>query len=201
MRFIKLSLAALLAAGVLGALVGAASAGRLSLSGQTFRATFASVEYFGGASPARCALTLEGSFHSRTIVKTAGSLVGYVTRAVHGVCQQPGSATVLTATLPWHVRYRAFSGALPNISSTSLDLIGFSVNIREPSIGLTCLVRSTAEQPATLTFNREAAGVLSSVGLGGEIVSNCVGIRFRVAGTSNSLTALNSTTRITLTLI
>src|SRR5689334_18146864 len=89
---------------LLTALTGTAAAGRLSSSSQTFRATFREVRYTGGFQPPTCALTLEGSFHARTIVKTITTLVGSITRASLGSCTQ-GSADVLVITLPWHLQY------------------------------------------------------------------------------------------------
>src|SRR5438270_3751470 len=116
MKLCKLLLAVVGATVLLGALVGTASAARLSNSSTTFRATWTSAEFSGGFGTPRCSLTLEGSLHSATIVKTRGSLVGYITRASVGPCVN-GSATVLTATLPWHVQYDSFTGTLPSIAT------------------------------------------------------------------------------------
>src|SRR5690348_4900997 len=116
MRFAKSSLATLTVVLVLGALAGTASAGRLSSSSQTYRVTFTSVEYLGVLTAPRCSLTLEGSFHPRSIPKRAGALVGYLTSAVGGTCAS-GSQTVLREALPWHVRYASFEGTLPDITT------------------------------------------------------------------------------------
>lgn len=149
-----------------------------------------------------CALTLEGSFHERRTAKVAESLVGFVTRAGFGGCST-GSATVLTETLPWHVRYMAFTGTLPNISSIRAKIVGAGVQVRENVFGITCLLRSSAAEPTIATFNREALGALSTVTLNGEIASGaeCGGVRGGVSGTSNTLTVQSSATRITITLI
>jgi hypothetical protein len=196
------TLAALVGAtAVLAALTSAAAARSLSTSNQQLRATFARVEMGGEAGIARCALTLEGSFHERTTAKVAERLVGYVTRATLGACET-GSATVLTETLPWHVRYRGFTGTLPNITSIEAKIVGAAVRAREP-LGFTCLIRSTETEPTTARFTRESLGALTSATIAGEIASGieCSGARGLVIGTSTTLTVLNSTSRITISLI
>jgi len=155
----KLMLCCLAVALFLGAAVSLASASRLSFSASSFRLawdrtiagatdlTFASTI----GSPVTCPLTLEGTFHSQTITKTANLLVGYVTRASIGtngastaVCTG-GNATVLTATLPWHVQYSSFGGTLPNITSVTLRLIGGSFSFNAGTV--TCLARGSATEP------------------------------------------------------
>lgn len=186
---------------LLGALVGIASAGRLSTSNQSLRATFAPLEFSGGFGTTRCPVTLEGSFHQRTTSKVAGSLVGYITSAAAGACST-GSVTVLTETLPWHIRYASFTGTLPNITAIRATVTGTAFRIREVG-GVTCLARSTEAEPVTILFNREASGAITSATAGGVIAAGaeCLGIRGTMAGTSNSLTVANSATRITVTLI
>src|SRR5215218_2044238 len=101
-----------------------ASAARLSYSSQTYRATFARVNFAGaGVGTIECAMTLEGSLHTRTITKTTGLLMGLMTRATVGVCAR-GSATVNTATLPWHDTYGSFVGTLPNITRINQTVVG-----------------------------------------------------------------------------
>jgi len=201
-RLGKPLLAVVGAAVLLGALVGAATAGRLSTSSQTLRATFASLEFAGAFGTTRCPVTVDGSFHSRTTSKVASSLVGQITRAVIGTCAR-GSATVLTETLPWHVRYASFSGTLPNISSIQATIVGVASRIREEVGGVACLSRTTVEEPATMRFNREAGGTVTSAVLGGTVRAGaeCLEVSASFIGTSNSLTVLNNTTRITITLI
>jgi hypothetical protein len=184
---------------VMSLLVGAASAGRLSTSSQTGRATFSAVSFRGGFGTTVCSVTLEGSFHTRTIVKTAGSLVGYITRAASGGCSQ-GSATILTETLPWHMRYSSFTGTLPNISGIIFRIISLSFQIREPVFGITCLARSTEAAPTIATYNREAGGALTTAITSSRVPTNC-GTEGELSGTSNSFTVLGSATRITITLI
>ncbi len=199
MKYVKCLLAMALAAVALGALVGTASANRLSFSSSTLRGTWASTEFAGGFGTVRCSMTIEGSLHSRSIVKTAGALIGYITRASIGPCAT-GSATVLTATLPWHIRYSSFSGTLPNISRITANVIGMGLQIREPTLGITCLATSTAAEPVIIIIVREAGGIIVIIVWGGEIETSC-GLKGTLGGSSNAPTVLGATTRITVTLI
>ncbi|HEU4702902.1 MAG TPA: hypothetical protein VFS37_10510 [Conexibacter sp.] len=197
MRHCKLLLAAACCAVLLSALVGSASAGRLSTVTQTFRSSFRSVSLNGVFGSITCQMSLEGSLHSRTIAKSSGTLIGYVTAAALGTCAE-GRATILRETLPWHVRYASFSGTLPNITSIRVNVSGFSLRIQEPFAG--CLWRSEAANPLIITLNREAGGSLTTAELGGTMPSTC-----GFSGTASSdrapVTILNSTVRVTVTLI
>jgi hypothetical protein len=197
MKLVRMLASTSVAVVMLSALVGTSSAGRLSSSSQTFRAGFARWDFAGGFGTTECALTLEGSLHSRTIVKTVGSLIGYITRAVLGACSR-GEATILTASLPWHVRYASFSGSLPVISMVNATVAGAQFEIREPVFGVTCLASGGT---GSLVFTRETTnGVLTTLQIGGESPTDC-GVNGRQRGISNSLTVLGAATRITVTLI
>jgi hypothetical protein len=180
----------------LAALTSTATAGRLSSSSQTLRAGFSRLNFAGGFGTMECPLTIEGSLHTRTIAKVAGSLIGFITRAVLGTCTR-GSATILTASLPWHVRYASFSGTLPNITQLSTNLTGAQFQIREPAFGITCLASGGT---TTGVYNREAGGALTTAVIGGSSPTSC-GLSLTLSGTSNSLTVLGAATRITVTLI
>jgi hypothetical protein len=155
MRTSKILLTALTAALVLGAAVSTASARRIEVSNQSFRAVWTSLEFtgrepFGGTLIVRCPVTLEGSLHSRTLSKVSGQLIGYVTNAqVRG--EEPpcegGTATILSETLPWHIRYDSFRGTLPTITGVRVQLINasFLININP---GIPCLFSSTTARPA-----------------------------------------------------
>jgi hypothetical protein len=200
MRSVRLFISVAGAGVVLFALVGVARGGGLSLSSNTVRATFELVNFSGGFGTTVCALTLEGSLHSRTIQKIALRLIGYITRANVGSCTQ-GSATVLAETLPWHLTYRLFEGTLPNIRSITAELSNASVQIREPVFGLTCLYRSGGgSEPIQFRFIREL-GVLERAVINASGPTSCGGGFGSVEGISNPVTVLNSSTRITLTLI
>ena len=164
----KLVLASVTAGVLLSALVGVASAQRLEISNRSVRVKFPRLAFAEpeGTSIAFCEVTMEGSFHSRTITKAAESLVGYISRAVIGAerCGFFSGAERIefqAASLPWHVRYESFAGALPNITR---------VNFRFPSIAFrvsgaigTCLYRATTAQPARAWLERMASGQIPTL--------------------------------------
>jgi len=181
MKRCTLLLATLGAATMLCAAVGTASARNFSLSTQTMRAVWRELEVseeFGVI--VRCQLTLEGSFHARTHLKVAGTLIGNVYRATLGGCPI-FEWRLLTETLPWHLRYRLFTGMLPNIVNYSMSLVGFALRIRN-SMGQTCLGTSTATEPLILT----TGGGLRATG---SFWYECFGVeevnRFRFEGTGS----------------
>jgi len=204
MRFGKTLLAVVGAAVVLSALVGSASAGRLSLSSGTWRVTFASLtlRYLEEINAATCAITLEGSFHARSIVKRANTLFGYVTRAATGSCSL-GSATLLTETLPWHVRYQSFAGTLPNITSMGIDIVGLAIRTRGIN-GTICLTITMTTEPLRLRLTRETVTrALLEAEAEGEVHAEvgCLSAPGRFTGRSGSVSVQGSATRITVTLI
>jgi len=202
-KAIRMLFALLGATILLGALVGAASARNFSVSNQSLRGTFSSVEIEGGAwGIVRCRITVEGSFHSRTAAKVLGTLMGYITRVALGPCAT-GTATALTETLPWHVKYSGFQGGLPQINSIIAHIIGSSWRVREAG-GINCLGRSTASEPSIAIFHRSTAThEITEAGISGRIRtgSECFGIAGTFHSDSGSVTLLGSTTRITLSLI
>ena len=125
----RFSLTGLMAALLLAAAVSHASARNLSVSHQNFRVTWTSLELEGGVT-VRCRVTLEGSFHARTIPKVARSLIGAITRAISNelICTN-GQGRPRTETLPWHVTYEGFAGTLPNISAVFLLLSRLRFNL------------------------------------------------------------------------
>ncbi|MFL5818093.1 MAG: hypothetical protein ACJ76L_10895 [Conexibacter sp.] len=202
----KVWLALLGATVALGALVGTASARNLSISNESIRATWTGMEFSNPSAGVlvRCPVTLEGSLHSRTIAKTVGSLMGYITRAIaaEGSCTG-GSATVRRETLPWHVTYQGFTGTLPNILTIRTAVVrpGFDVSASFFGIRLTCRFRTTNVNGI---FNREAGGALTSAVVEGRELVGEGGFgceRGNLAGTSATLTQLGTTTRLTVTLI
>jgi hypothetical protein len=104
--------------------VGTASASRLSISNRNLRIVWRPLRFISGESEAsiQCNVTLEGSFHSATIRKVQNALIGHVTRASVASCGFGTSATVLTATLPWHITYEGFLGRLPRLEGVILLL-------------------------------------------------------------------------------
>lgn len=139
--------------------VGTATANRLQTSSQTFRSTFVDLGFIGSnGSQIFCALTLEGSFHSRTITKMPDLLIGYVTNAVAASPCRTGTVRILPETLPWHIRYLSWTGTLPtNITGISVYVIGAGISI-EPGFFFSCLALTTAAAPAHFQFAREPGG-------------------------------------------
>ena len=207
----RLALTAMLAVVALGAMVATASAGRLSISNQNFRVTWTSLQFETQSRLGRvlCPTTIEGSFHYRTIVKTVGALIGYITRAIvqgeNPPCQG-GTATVLTETLPWHITYGGFDGTLPSISGIRMNLIGGSFSVFVESAGVICLARSTTANPMKGRVNINASGQAltltpdrnAPIPLTGGICALTRGILLEDVGT---VTLLGNSSIITVTLI
>ncbi len=133
---VKLCFTALTAALLLASAIATTSARNLSVSNQQFRVTWQELEFAIEIVTIICHVTLEGSFHYRTIVKRERTLIGYITQvAVRRPCRN-GEAWaangreahprlgVLANTLPWHVTYEGFAGTLPCITSIFLLLRG-----------------------------------------------------------------------------
>jgi hypothetical protein len=120
------------------------SARRIFLSNQRYLAIWTIWETWIGSDRVTCPLTLEGSFHSATLSKVSGNLVGYVTKAQVGACTG-GNTRAETASLPWHVQYESFAGTLPNITSLRLGLINFTWEMEIG--GLFCRAKTTQREP------------------------------------------------------
>lgn len=196
-------LAAVLTASVVAIACSSASAVQLSLSEPSFRAVWTPARFTFSGVTISCNATLEGSFHTTSITKIAGSLAGHVTRASVTSCSS-GTMSVLTETLPWHVQYGSFGGTLPDISTMTLRIVGMSASWT--FLGLTCLGRSEAATPAQLIAERNGSGTITSfrwdesapIPLTGS--AGCSSIRGRLGGTTTSATG-GSGRAITLTLI
>ncbi len=156
----KILLGALTAAIVLAAAIGTASARRLEVSEQRIRVTWTELVFSNsGAAPRiSCPVTIQGSFHSKTLSKVSGQLIGVITKAeltkancrggtaliLNGIENAPGATS-----LPWHIRYDSFSGTLPIIEGgIKLQLINASFLVEPEGIGVACLFRSTEARPA-----------------------------------------------------
>jgi hypothetical protein len=166
---IRLAIAAIASIAALAAMVGAAAARRFEVSEQQFRATFEQFGYNGGGVNVLCRVTLSGSFHSRTISKVCGQLIGYITQAslarpciqgeawvLNGV-ERLSDGTTSSNTLPWHVRYMSFTGTLPSITRIQVAVVGYA--FLEICIGSSCLFKSTAERPALFDFTLSSGRV------------------------------------------
>ena len=190
MNFFKMLFAVVGATVLLGALVSSASAGRLSNSGTTINATWTTMRFSGGIGTWECEVILNGTLDSRSLTKTSGTLMGFITAGSVNRCAR-GGETILRETLPWHIRYVSFAGTLPAISSIRTIALGFSFRIREPTFGIECLSRSRVEEPAGLVYNLNGSGVMTSATVGGTI--RCGSFTGTLSGTSSSITAVTVT--------
>jgi hypothetical protein len=202
--YLRLMLTALLAALALAAVVATTNAKRIEVSNQNIRAVWEAaspMEFVGAFEVAiRCRLTVEGSFHSRTFSKVSGQLVGYLTRGTIGRPCTGGEVWVANGvetfpngerpnTLPWHIQYISFSGALPRITRLRLSVSGFGLLVS--SFGIDCLYLSTSFSPPSgeLEINEttgEVTGVRPdetvSVPVFQTLSGICASGRFRGAG-------------------
>ena len=219
-RSLKLAVVALAATTLLAAALSSASARNLSVSTQNIRATWASLEFETGVGILiRCPVTLEGSFHSRTIAKVERLLIGAITRAIskQEACTRGIAATfngveryngVTPAnTLPWHITFESFSGELPNITSVRLLFSRFRFGIRdtealctgqygkaEDNISLSAALTAGTVTSLTPVEGRNIAHL--SMRDGGVSCPNTIALRG-----SGSVMVLNNTTQIRVTLI
>lgn len=180
-----------------------ASAIQLSLSEPTFRAVWSPARFIFSGATVSCNATLEGSFHTTSVAKVQGSLMGHVTRIAVNSCTA-GTMSVLTETLPWHVQYGSFTGTLPNISAMTMRLIGMSASWT--FLGVTCLGRTEAGTPAAMIAERNGSGTITSLRWDESLPipltgSGCSSIRGRLGGTTSSVTGLGNVRSISLTLI
>jgi hypothetical protein len=157
-------------------------------------------------------VSLEGSFHSATMRKSEGALIGAITRGiVKGDTCFAGRATLLQETLPWHVTYEAFDGRLPNIDNIFALLRRYAWRIEETFLGLTyaCLYKDQGRPDEDLDgyFEVEVSGripIFTALREGfGSIVSGgaLCGRRLFINGQADLYLLGSSTTRITIRLI
>jgi hypothetical protein len=207
----RLALAALTAAVALAAAVGAAGARRFELSNQAIRAVWATLELSdleGHTTVSRCPITLEGSFHAKTLNKVCGQLVGYITEALTRKAGCGAEARSLwwdegtLVTLPWHIRYNSFTGTLPNITTIKFQIIGAGIKFQNTS----CEYKSEPIAPLYLVAN--LTGVTMSSFRFDETVSiplvnllGICGVFAKLVGTSGTVTALGTTTSISVRLV
>jgi hypothetical protein len=207
LRAILLSLTALGAASLMGLSVTVASANRISTSNKNLRVVYSALVMTDeeGVGRVSCPVTLEGSFHSTTVSKVSNALIGFVSRAsVTSSSCNGGGATILTATLPWHIMYDSFTGTLPTITgvNTLLTRTAYLVNV----FGVNCLYQENGVNRSRGRINVGAGGVVGTLTpdaniqlpkfSGSFLCPSSAG--FQGAGT---VTVLSNTSRITLTLI
>jgi hypothetical protein len=214
---IKLILAGLAGSLLLGLAVSSASAGRISTSNTRFRITWASLRFFTTENEVegRCPITLEGSFHSATVRKTAGALIGAVTRAIVNGAEPPctgARATVLQESLPWHLTWESFRGVLPRIEAINFLLRRYEYRVEVTVLGfrVACLYldQNRPEENLVLqaTVNTGTGQVTTGSPLAGRYASWRSGSelcprRASFSGEGQVFLLGSSTTRITVTLI
>jgi hypothetical protein len=148
----KLIICGLAVALALAAAVNTATARRIEVSEQRFLVLFRELTFAAGGNNVVCPVNIEGSFHSRTISKVSGQLIGYITEAIvnHPCITNNGWALngieviqgVRSAnTLPWHILYINFVGTLPNIREIEVSLV--NAQFRVEVFGVLCLYKST----------------------------------------------------------
>jgi hypothetical protein len=183
--------------------VTSASARRIEVSNQGFfvRWTPLLIEFTG--SIISCPVTIEGSFHSRTLSKVSGQLIGYITRAFVQGEEPPctnSTATVLTARLPWHIQYVSFTGTLPRITRLRISLVGVEIRFQ---LGIACLVRTTQSNPAVGDISVAADGTARLLTILPEFsipFIDCIGSA-RFNGTGEVFTQITPQVRITVRLV
>jgi len=157
---IKLGLTALMAAILLASAVSTALARNLSIDSTTFRVTWSRLEFQSSLVTVRCQVTLEGSFHSRTIPKVARLLIGSITR----ISVKENSCTGGTARPerppPWHLTYEGFTGRLPTIETVRVLMQRFQFAII--ALGVTCKY-GTSTDNITGSANLGATGAIASL--------------------------------------
>jgi len=151
MKFIKLLLAVVAAAVLLGAFVSSTSARNFSASEQTHTTLWRRMDFAGGFGTVECEVKLSGSFHTQTSTKTVNSLIGYITEGTVLRCAR-GGATINQSSLPWNRRYRGFTGPLPFITRLQETITGVELRIREPTFGVVCTVRREESGSTIGTF-------------------------------------------------
>ena len=217
-RHTKLLLAATSAAITLSFAASLAHARRLWFSASRFQAIWTPITFEAEGLPAvRCPVTMEGSFHSASISKVSGLLVGYVTSAkVNGTragCNNTGSARVNTETLPWHVRYLSFVGTLPTITGISLATVGEDFNVDPEGATPNCRVRTTSANPvkgiaavvpqegSNRRISRLRADEVAGIPVGGEFFCEISGATGHFSGEAEVFVQSSTTTRILVRLV
>ena len=205
---VKLTLAALTAAVLLASMVGSASARNLSVTNRDFRVVWAPLSFSDAFRffAVRCNVTMEGSFHANTIVKTLHTLIGNITRAIVGRPCTGGEAWAWNGTegaltgvssLPWNMSYEGFTGTLPTIAGIRVLLRNTKFSIRSGiCLGTYTLTNwnftfiVAADRTVTITPGTESFEPSEG---------ECPSLIY--SGTSSRITLLGTATSITVTLI
>jgi hypothetical protein len=202
----RAALTALTAALLLASTVSTASARNLSVTSSNLRIGWTNIEFTNeiGVPAIRCSLTLEGSFHSRTIPKVERLLIGAITRATANACTN-GRLTP-RAERPWHLTYENFTGTLPAIATVGFLLSRFSFLEEIP--GFCNGAYGSATDNISFTATLEGGGGLTTfTPVAGRnrwtlttTLSGICSTRGGFVG-SGTITVLNGTGRVTVRLI
>jgi hypothetical protein len=205
----KLIITALAATLVFSFAVSSASASRLSVSNRNIRAVWSLLTFEAAGSVLNCPVTLEGSFHSTTLAKRVGALVGHISRAsVRGSnaeCLDTGTATV--SALPWHVVYAGFQGTLPRPTGLNLNLVNARITIDPAGFPTACTGTTTIATPARFIAELDGGGTV--IGLRPDPAAEiplsegfgCALFTARMSGTATVRLLGSTTTTIRVTLI
>jgi hypothetical protein len=195
MKLSKLIVTIVGATVLLGALVSSASARSFSLSSQAKTILWRRMDFISAAGNVECEVNLSGSFHTRTFTKTVNSLIGYLTEGAVLRCAN-GGATLNQSSLPWHLRYRGFTGTLPNMNSQSATVTGAEWTIRSGIV--TCTVRRETSS-TTITYTIGAGGVITRADISG--TCSCSGFNTTISGGETNVLERIGGARITVRLI
>lgn len=158
----------LMAMFILAIAVQTASANRISANEGRVRVAWSSLRLIAGEATIECPVTLEGSFHSATIRKVAGALVGHVSRASirgangAGNCTG-GNSSIYQESLPWHIQYLGFTGTLPRMSGVRLWLVGGRIRIDPVGLLPACNADATRENPSVGEILVEPNGLVTGL--------------------------------------
>jgi hypothetical protein len=170
-RHTRILIAAAIAAAALAAAVGTASARRFATSENHYLAHFSAMTFESSGGNIICAFSLEGSFHGKTFEKIVGSLIGYISEARMKRPCNGGEAWMQTTqergageseSMPWHIIYERFIGALPNITGIE-TLVPDGLFLVVAFGGIRCVYRSTSTSPLKGIIEREAGGKVTKL--------------------------------------
>jgi len=123
-------------------------------AGRGIRLRWTSFQFIVGERTVDCELILSGSINSRTLVKTAGTTMATLSEATFINLCTGGTAIFLRSSLPWRLLYASYNGTLPRITAVNFQIIGMEVLIT-PTMGVSCLARTTTTNPGLLIANVE----------------------------------------------
>ena len=202
LRALATTLAATL---LLASAISTATARNLSVNNQNIRAVWRSLEFISGELvTVRCRVTLEGRLHSRTIVKSRGTLIGGITRIDFDEANcTNGSFTPLRQIS--HLTYEGFTGTLPEIRTAILLLSRISFRLTVPGLCTSDYGNETDNLSLNVSISSRELSTITLISGRNRLTRTsgsffCPGTAV-LGGTSDPITLLGTTTRIRITLI